>query len=62
MSSSDQVLQLRLGDCIEVLKNIPEGSVGAIVTDPPCQRFRAARTALSGSSRKSISQISMRGM
>lgn len=61
MSSSDnQILRLRLGDCIEVLKTIATGSIGAIVTDP--QRARAARTDPSGSARKSISQTSMRGM
>lgn len=30
-----QTIQLRLGDCIEVLKTLPDGSIGAIVTDPP---------------------------
>lgn len=30
-----QVLQLRLGDCIQRMKEIPEGSVEAIITDPP---------------------------
>lgn len=28
-------LILRLGDCTEVLKGLPEGSLGSIVTDPP---------------------------
>ena len=26
---------LRLGDCLEVMKSIPDGSVDAIITDPP---------------------------
>ena len=54
------MIQLRLGDCIERMKEIPDGSIGAIITDP--QRARAARTDPEGSVRKSISQTSMRGM
>lgn len=30
-----QVIQLRLGDCIEVLKAMKDETVGGIVTDPP---------------------------
>lgn len=30
-----QTLQLRLGDCIEVMQGIPDGTIGAIITDPP---------------------------
>ena len=30
-----QTLQLQLGDCIARLKELPDGSVGAVVTDPP---------------------------
>lgn len=30
-----QVLRLRLGDCVEVLKSMTEGAIGAIVCDPP---------------------------
>jgi hypothetical protein len=30
-----QTLQLQLGDCIERLKELSDGSVGAVVTDPP---------------------------
>ncbi len=26
---------LRLGDCLEVMKNIPDGSVDMILADPP---------------------------
>ena len=29
-----QTLTLRLGDCIEVLQGMPDGSIGAVVTDP----------------------------
>tara|TARA_R110000824_G_C15030984_1_gene659352 strand:+ start:72 stop:812 length:741 start_codon:yes stop_codon:yes gene_type:complete len=29
------VTDLRLGDCLEVMKSIPDGSVDAIITDPP---------------------------
>ena len=29
------MIQLRLGDCIERMKEIPDGSIGAIITDPP---------------------------
>jgi len=28
-------VDLRLGDCLEVMKSIPDGSVDAIITDPP---------------------------
>ena len=28
-------VQLHLGDCLEVLKTLPSGSVDAVVTDPP---------------------------
>jgi DNA modification methylase len=28
-------VQLHLGDCLEVLKGLPDGSVDAVVTDPP---------------------------
>jgi DNA modification methylase len=30
-----QTLRLRLGDCVEVMKSLPESSVGAVVCDPP---------------------------
>jgi DNA modification methylase len=30
-----QRIELRLGDCVEVLQGLPEGSIGAIVADPP---------------------------
>jgi len=29
------VIDLRLGDCLEVMKYIPNGSIDAIITDPP---------------------------
>ena len=29
------MIDLRLGDCLEVMKTIPDGSVDAIITDPP---------------------------
>jgi DNA modification methylase len=29
------MIDLRLGDCIEVLKTLPDNSVDSIVTDPP---------------------------
>lgn len=32
---SDETTTLHLGDCLEVLPSIPDGSVDAIVTDPP---------------------------
>jgi len=30
-----QMIRLVLGDCIQKLQEIPEGTVGAIITDPP---------------------------
>ena len=29
------MIDLRLGDCLEVMKGIPDGSVDAVITDPP---------------------------
>ena len=29
------MIDLRLGDCLEVMKSIPNGSIDAIITDPP---------------------------
>ena len=29
------MIELRQGDCLEVMKTIPEGSIDAIITDPP---------------------------
>jgi DNA modification methylase len=29
------VIDLRLGDCLEIMKSIPSGSIDAIITDPP---------------------------
>ena len=28
-------IDLRLGDCLQLMKNIPDGSIDAIITDPP---------------------------
>lgn len=30
-----QVINLMQGDCLELMKNIPDGSVDLILTDPP---------------------------
>ena len=30
-------LQLLFGDCLERMKEIPDGSVDLILTDPPCK-------------------------
>lgn len=29
------VIRLRLGDCIEVIRDLDPNSIGAVVTDPP---------------------------
>jgi len=29
------MIDLRKGDCLEIMKNIPDGSIDAIITDPP---------------------------
>jgi len=34
-AAKTQTLTLRHGDCTQVLQGMPEGSVGAIVSDPP---------------------------
>jgi adenine-specific DNA-methyltransferase len=36
------MIDLRLGDCLEVLKTLPENSVDAVVTDPPYFRVKDA--------------------
>lgn len=28
-------IDLRQGDCLELMKSIPDGSIDAIITDPP---------------------------
>jgi len=33
--SAGQVIRLRFGDSLSVLKTLPEASIGAVVTDPP---------------------------
>ena len=30
-----ETIALYLGDCLDVMKNIPDASVDAIITDPP---------------------------
>lgn len=30
-----QMIRLVLGDCVEKMQAIPEGTIGAIITDPP---------------------------
>ena len=30
-----KMIDLRLGDCLEVLKTIPDNSIDSIITDPP---------------------------
>jgi DNA modification methylase len=32
---NDRGYELHLGDCLEVMKSIPDGSVDAVITDPP---------------------------
>ena len=34
-TSGGQVIKLHLGDCLELLKGIPDDSIDAVVTDPP---------------------------
>jgi DNA modification methylase len=38
------VIDLRLGDCLEVLKTLPAGCVDAVVTDPPYIGLRGGMT------------------
>lgn len=44
-------LQLRLGDCVEVLKGYSDESIGAIVSDPPYDLISASRN---GSPRNNV--------
>ena len=34
------MIDLRKGDCLEVMKGIPDGSIDAIITDPPYEKTR----------------------
>jgi len=34
-TSKDQIITLRLGDCVELFSTLKENSVGGIITDPP---------------------------
>jgi DNA modification methylase len=34
-NAGDEMIDLRLGDCLEVMKTLPDESVDAIITDPP---------------------------
>jgi len=34
------MIDLRLGDCLEVMKTIPNNSIDAIITDPPYAKTR----------------------
>jgi len=40
----DERYQLHLGDCLEVLKSLPDGSVDAVITDPPYSSGGAFRS------------------
>jgi site-specific DNA-methyltransferase (adenine-specific) len=33
--AGDEMIDLRLGDCLEVMKTLPDGCVDAVITDPP---------------------------
>ena len=33
--ASDSCIKLYHGDCLEVMKHIPDSSIDAIITDPP---------------------------
>ena len=35
MLATAEMIDLRLGDCLELMKSIPSGSVDAVITDPP---------------------------
>jgi DNA modification methylase len=37
-------IDLRLGDCLEVMKTIPDGSVDAVITDPPYGEIKGGIT------------------
>jgi site-specific DNA-methyltransferase (adenine-specific) len=36
------MIQLLQGDCIELMKTLPDKSVDAIITDPPLQYLRVS--------------------
>lgn len=40
MATIDQNCQLFCGDCLEVMKNIPDGSVDCVITSPPYDNIR----------------------
>lgn len=46
------MIDLRLGDCLEVLRSIPEGSIDAVVSDPPYgMKWNTKSSRFSGGSR-----------
>ena len=34
------MIKLYKGDCLELMKTIPDGSIDAIITDPPLRNYR----------------------
>jgi len=41
-------VDLRLGDCLDVMRGIPDGSVDAVVTDPPWMAYETGRYDATG--------------
>ena len=48
------MVDLRLGDCLELMKNIPDGSVDLVLTDPPYGVITKSTHDLKGWQNKSI--------
>jgi site-specific DNA-methyltransferase (adenine-specific) len=42
-SCGGTMIDLRLGDCLEVMKALPDGCVDAVVTDPPWTNYQTGR-------------------
>ena len=40
---SEPRVELHLGDCLDVLRSLPDGSVDAVITDPPWKDYRTSR-------------------
>lgn len=57
-----QTVRLQLGDCIEVLRQLEDGSVGGVVCDPPYPIGKIVLTADTASARTSVSHTSTKRM
>ena len=56
------MIDLHLGDCLEVMKQIPDKSVDSVITDPPYEISNSGGGMMSRDNRKFIQEIDSMGM